>query len=629
MAAAPVPMYDPQGTLRDVPFSALKDAVSNGGVPAHAVQTPEVDPNTGKPKIRMVPVTRLKEAVENGGTIQPLASDEAHLPTAYGFTLGNLASNAWEGAKSVVKGAGALAGDLASNPNWVEGPDSTLSKFVFKPADAEATKAKDLWNQGRYSEAIGHGLAAGTPLVGPAAAQLGEQAGTGDVGGAIAKGGGMVAGGAALNLAGKGIKAGASKAIDAALEDPKAVASVPVRLAARGAETAINQKLVPLRPLANIMTPADAAESVQFKVPGRDYGLPEQPEPELDATGENRPFAGGMDEAPPARTSARPIPEAPVVEPATAAALKQQLNDAVGYKPPPPVVTGVSLKNQAVAQGVKLPDGFTPVDSTMLKGYKYDPASQEFDAVLNDGQRYRHAGVTPDQVAAFEDANSKGAAYNKAIRNGPGVTPLGKVDANGTLIPRVKPSYRSATPEDVAPGETANQPAAPPQAAAAKPGEDYTAPLQQMLDEVMGQKKAAARAGADTSSSSILNRLVKGEAGQAGAPGSVTDADEGIADIQNRPVLNTLTREIPARGYLNGIGADENSVLKTQGDLDSVFYHRQQIAKNGTPNVELHVDEGNNIIGANGRHRALAAIQQGGPNAKVNLTIFRHPDPTP
>ena len=121
----------------------------------------------------------------------------------------------------------------------------------------------------------------------------------------------------------------------------------------------------------------------------------------------------------------------------------------------------------------------------------------------------------------------------------------------------------------------------------------------------------------------------RGVAGQAGAPGAVTDADEGIADIQNRPVLNTLTREIPARGYLNGIGADENSVLKTQGDLDSVFYHRQQIAKNGTPNVELHVDEGNNIIGANGRHRALAAIQQGGPDAKVNLTIFRHPDQTP
>ena len=560
MAAAPVPMYDPQGTLRDVPFSALKDAVSNGGVPAHAVQTPEVDPNTGKPKIRMVPVTRLKEAVENGGTIQPLASDEAHLPTAYGFTLGNLASNAWEGAKSVVKGAGALAGDLASNPNWVEGPDSTLSKFVFKPADAEATKAKDLWNQGRYSEAIGHGLAAGTPLVGPAAAQLGEQAGTGDVGGAIAKGGGMVAGGAALNLAGKGIKAGASKAIDAALEDPKAVASVPVRLAARGAETAINQKLVPLRPLANIMTPADAAESVQFKVPGRDYGLPEQPAPELDATAENKPFAGGADEPPP-----------------------QKVLDATGENKPFAGGMDEALPPKKPAQSAT---AAKPAPRAVV----IDPESGAPELSDVVAQKQSAAQTTPQPKAAAPQTTAPAAT-------------------SGTTDPILARLQQNASRIE------AEESAAP------KPEQDLMAPLQQMLDEVLKKKAAGVKP--------VLNRLLKGEAGQAGAPGSVTDADEGIADIQNRPVLNTLTREIPARGYLNGIGADENSVLKTQGDLDSVFYHRQQIAKNGTPNVELHVDEGNNIIGANGRHRALAAIQQGGPNAKVNLTIFRHPDPTP
>jgi hypothetical protein len=84
----------------------------------------------------------------------------------------------------------------------------------------------------------------------------------------------------------------------------RAVASAPVRLAARGAETAINQKLIPARPVFNLMTPADEAEATQFKVPGRDYGLktkPASPAPELDATAENKPFAGGPDEYLPPR----------------------------------------------------------------------------------------------------------------------------------------------------------------------------------------------------------------------------------------------------------------------------------------------------------------------------------------
>lgn len=169
-------------------------------------------------------------------------------------------------------------------------------------------------------------------------------------------------------------------------------------------------------------------------------------------------------------------------------------------------------------------------------------------------------------------------------------------------------------------GQTARQtPAETAPAAGGPPTEDLTDPLQKMLDAV-NKAKASGK-----TPQSALTRLVKGEAGQAGLPGSVTDVDEGIADIQNRPVLATKTGQVPARGFLQKVGADENSVLKTQKDLDSVFYHRQQIAQNGAPNVELHVDEDGNVIGAQGRHRAVAAVQQGGPNAKVNVTIYKHP----
>ena len=144
-----------------------------------------------------------------------------------------------------------------------------------------------------------------------------------------------------------------------------------------------------------------------------------------------------------------------------------------------------------------------------------------------------------------------------------------------------------------------------------------------------GQAPGGASSGAN-SLNGIFNRLVKGEAGQAGLPGSVTNADEGIAEIQNRPVIAQRTQQVSARGYLRAVGADENSVLKTPRDQDSVFWHRQQIAQSGQPpDVELHVDEGNNVIGAQGRHRAIAAVQQGGPKAMVNVTVFKHPYPAP
>ena len=139
-----------------------------------------------------------------------------------------------------------------------------------------------------------------------------------------------------------------------------------------------------------------------------------------------------------------------------------------------------------------------------------------------------------------------------------------------------------------------------------------------------GQAPGGASSGAN-SLNGIFNRLVKGEAGQAGLPGSVTNADEGIAEIQSRPVIAQKTQQVPARGYLKVVGADENSVLKTSRDQDSVLYHRQQIAENGPPDVELHLDEGGNVIGAQGRHRALAAAQQGSP---VNVTVYKHSDPT-
>jgi hypothetical protein len=111
-------------------------------------------------------------------------------------------------------------------------------------------------------------------------------------------------------------------------------------------------------------------------------------------------------------TTPAPTPEAaPAVEPkvdTSPKAVEQQLNNALGGKPLQP---NVPLKSQG-----KLPEGFSPVESSALKGYKYDPAAKEFEAITTGGQRYVYGDVSPDDVAKFEAADSKGRAFGD-IRN--------------------------------------------------------------------------------------------------------------------------------------------------------------------------------------------------------------------
>jgi hypothetical protein len=94
-------------------------------------------------------------------------------------------------------------------------------------------------------------------------------------------------------------------------------------------------------------------------------------------------------------------------------------------------------------------------------------------------------------------------------------------------------------------------------------------------------------------------------------------------------VTNEKTGAVSARGFLKKVGADENSILngagRTPGEhADSVTYHRGQLRAGTSTPVELHVDESGNVIGADGRHRAMAAIQEHGPDAKVKVKIVKH-----
>jgi hypothetical protein len=90
-----------------------------------------------------------------------------------------------------VHGAGGLIG-MNAEGKWDPlnaGKNSRVStlfhKYLYDPVANQAKLARE---SPTLSENMGHSAAAALPLIGPWAAGLGEQAGTGDVGGAVAKG---------------------------------------------------------------------------------------------------------------------------------------------------------------------------------------------------------------------------------------------------------------------------------------------------------------------------------------------------------------------------------------------------------------------------------------------------------
>ncbi len=70
---ATVPIFDPQGVLRDVPYEQMADAVKNGGMPGVRFQAPDKS-------IRFVPANRTQEASAAGGKLLPLEQQDVKHP---------------------------------------------------------------------------------------------------------------------------------------------------------------------------------------------------------------------------------------------------------------------------------------------------------------------------------------------------------------------------------------------------------------------------------------------------------------------------------------------------------------------------------------------------------------------
>lgn len=70
------------------------------------------------------------------------------------------------------------------------------------------------------------------------------------------------------------------------------------------------------------------------------------------------------------------------------------------------------------------PQELTPIKSSMLTGYIYDPASRVMTVEYTNGTRYNYADVPAEKVEAFRESSSPGSFFAQKIRNNHAATKL-------------------------------------------------------------------------------------------------------------------------------------------------------------------------------------------------------------
>lgn len=170
--------------------------------------------------------------LKNQETSAVPAQTQAQAPE--GSAGGRFVSNAWEMVNPVNIAKGLY--------HTATSPIETGKAIVGQSAN-QWGKAGEMWDQGRYLEAVGHGAGA-IPVVGPIAAEAGEQIASGDVAGGLGKAFGILAPfGAAEGVARLGVKAAPAAVADkleagaasryADVMSPKSSAAKGQRMAAK------------------------------------------------------------------------------------------------------------------------------------------------------------------------------------------------------------------------------------------------------------------------------------------------------------------------------------------------------------------------------------------------------------
>jgi hypothetical protein len=295
------------------------------------------------------------------------------------------------------------------------------------------------------------------------------------------------------------------------------------------------------------------------------------------------------------QAAAKATPTKPAeVKAAISAPLDRALGNEPVIKPTVNIKPGVKIRNQITKSATPLPEGFTPADSELLKGYKYDPETERLDAVLNSGEHYAHQGITPDQFAKFEAADSQGRAWN-ALRNGPGVSRIEKnfgpskpgtmrSPTTGEIIPKSKAGMETTRTVEIDP-ETGRP---------------------EFSDVIEGKKNAATArteepktAATDEDLTSLLDQSL--DQAKVGKGGVMTTADP--ADLSKRWGVDP---ESLASGREQTRGMSPEQTEEYIAKLADSYRKGRAVE----PVMETR-DAENNIVGVDGRARAIAAERAG------------------
>jgi hypothetical protein len=621
-----VPIFDPDGNRGRIPADRLVEAVRAGAKPGVNVLDPDGNPGT-------VPADRVRELVLNGGKIVPFHQQEVQHP---GFL-----QSLWGDVQGMATGLyhSVTDYDPLTDPKV---PDDAKWKIAQKQA-ADASAKANARTQAVNKTLPGYGSAYAN-VAAPAAEMLGanvsgmeQSAEEGDTAGVL----GHAAAVPVVTAATEGLTRGLPAAVEGVkgLKDTKVGQTAGVLAEATGKLPAVKdvvkagKTLGKLRDIWGEKDPnvpyAGEAEPPATQPPvypgaPNPTATPEQLNPAITSPARSLPGEIGPERIyGPRPTPAAPIPPreglqlAGQVEeppaPAAAAAtpppdtspktVEQQLRDALGARSQP-VEPGVALRNQGKPKA-PLPADFTPVDSSALRGYKYDPETREFHSITSSGQHYVHGDVSPEQVAAFEAADSKGKAWNDIRQNSPLV---GKI-VNGERVaakPPVamrsvvidpatgRPEFSDVLAAKQTAGQSGEQPA-PTSERSAGAGDNLEDLLRQSLEQAQQRKAAPARAPKAKPAAPALDQLQVGKGGvmTTAAPGDLTQR-WGV-DPQSLTAGREQTR-----------GMSPQDTEASIAELAERYRKGQPVE----PVMETR-DANNNIIEVDGRARAIAAQRAG------------------
>lgn len=253
MSTSPVPIFDPQGVLRDVPPDQLAAAVKAGGMPAVKFLAPDKS-------MRFVPANRTQEAYQAGGTIQRFEDQDIKHPGFWASLI--------DDARGIAEGSAKTGMHVVQA---IEGDDSLPLAEDVK--NAASTIHQGWQDRTKAGEGIPYRVgAAANEALGVNVKGEEQSAAEGDVGGVAGHAAAVPATMAATSAAGGLLHARLASAFTA---EPEAF--VPAK--ATPAKVSV--------PLDATEENVDYAGAKPAKAPRWDAH---------DATGENKSFAGGLDE---------------------------------------------------------------------------------------------------------------------------------------------------------------------------------------------------------------------------------------------------------------------------------------------------------------------------------------------